>query len=211
MSGSSSPAQFAGFVRPSLGRALRADGIAFAANRGEPFTFSSRRAEWRNVARLFVQSGDYAGFALYRLRVSLRTARVPLVPWLLNRFCVLGFKLRIGDDVVIAEGVYVPHGAIVIDGHTRIGSGCVITPWVTIAPVRGSSIGPCIGAGVFVGSHASVHGDIGIGQGAQIGAGAVVNTDVAPHTMVAGVPARTIAENLPGRLQLTRRDGEPRE
>lgn len=51
-----------------------------------------------------------------------------------------------------------------------------------------------IGAGVWVGARAVVLPGVTIGDGAVIAAGAVVTKDVAPNTVVAGVPAAVIRE-----------------
>ncbi|MFH8250739.1 acyltransferase [Microbacterium sp. B2969] len=50
-----------------------------------------------------------------------------------------------------------------------------------------------IGDRVFIGAGAIVNMGVTIGDEAVIGAGAVVTDDVAPRTVVAGVPARVIA------------------
>ncbi len=188
-------------AQPPLGRALRADGVAFAASRGEAFAFPSRAGEWRNVLRLLVQSGDYMAIAAYRVRMWLHAAHVPILPTLLKKVSIAFFKVHIGDRVRMDIGVYIPHGDVVIDGITSIGSGVIIAPWATVGLRAGSDVGPTIESGVFVGTHASVLGDVHVGRASQIGASAVVVEDVASHTVVAGVPARVIAENIEGRLE----------
>ncbi len=49
-----------------------------------------------------------------------------------------------------------------------------------------------IGNDVWIGSHAMVLGGVKVGDGAVIGAGAVVTKDVPPYAIVGGVPARII-------------------
>jgi acetyltransferase-like isoleucine patch superfamily enzyme len=49
-----------------------------------------------------------------------------------------------------------------------------------------------VGHDVWIGTGAQVLGGVNVGHGAIIGAGAVVTRDVAPYTIVGGVPARPI-------------------
>lgn len=49
-----------------------------------------------------------------------------------------------------------------------------------------------IGARVWIGAGARILPGVTIGDGAIVAAGAVVTRDVAPRTIVAGVPARPI-------------------
>jgi UDP-2-acetamido-3-amino-2,3-dideoxy-glucuronate N-acetyltransferase len=55
---------------------------------------------------------------------------------------------------------------------------------------------------VSIGSNATISCGISIGEGATVGAGAVVTRDVPPHAIVAAVPARAI--NLKEALELSR-------
>jgi acetyltransferase-like isoleucine patch superfamily enzyme len=49
-----------------------------------------------------------------------------------------------------------------------------------------------IGDRVWIGANATVLAGVTIGHGAVVAAGAVVTRDVAPDTVVGGVPARVI-------------------
>jgi acetyltransferase-like isoleucine patch superfamily enzyme len=51
-----------------------------------------------------------------------------------------------------------------------------------------------IGDGVWIASRVTVLPGVFIGDGSVVAAGAVVSRDVAPNTMVAGVPARLVRE-----------------
>ena len=53
-----------------------------------------------------------------------------------------------------------------------------------------------IGSDVWVGFGATVIGGVRVGHGACVGAGAVVTHDVAPYTVVAGVPAKPIRKRF---------------
>jgi acetyltransferase-like isoleucine patch superfamily enzyme len=58
-----------------------------------------------------------------------------------------------------------------------------------VQPVR-------IGNHVWIGARAVVLKGVTVGDGAVIGAGAVVTQNVPPNTMVAGVPARAIRDEI---------------
>jgi acetyltransferase-like isoleucine patch superfamily enzyme len=97
----------------------------------------------------------------------------------------------------------------VIDGSggLTIGTGCDISSGVHI--YTHSSVRRCVsgrrfteverepvtlGDRVFVGANAVIMMGVTIGDEAVVGAGAVVTSDVAPRTVVAGVPARVVAD-----------------
>jgi phosphonate metabolism protein (transferase hexapeptide repeat family) len=54
-----------------------------------------------------------------------------------------------------------------------------------------------VGHDVWIGHGAVVMGGVHVGTGAVIGAGSVVTRDVAPYTIVAGVPARPLRARFP--------------
>lgn len=78
------------------------------------------------------------------------------------------------------------------------------TKWVTVNKDNESSQRVIIGNDVWIGSHAIILGGITIGDGAVIGAGAVVTKDVPPYAVVGGVPAKIIkfrfSENVINKL-----------
>jgi acetyltransferase-like isoleucine patch superfamily enzyme len=115
---------------------------------------------------------------------------------------------RDGPKIVIRAGSYI-NRYTVIDAFQRIeiGRDCLIGPHCYIGdhararvpglplgagPLQGAPI--MLGSGVYVGAGAVITGGITIGEAATIGAGAVVNRDVAPGDTVAGVPARSVAD-----------------
>ncbi len=98
---------------------------------------------------------------------------------------------RIGKSIMIdhATGVVIGETAVVEDQVSMLhavtlgGSGCAKT-----------DRHPKIRRGVLIGVGAKILGPVEIGEGAKIGAGSLVLQDVAPHTTVAGVPAKLIGK-----------------
>ena len=80
-----------------------------------------------------------------------------------------------------------PHtNGIVINAGARIGCTCDIYQQVTIGDMKGC---PTIGNGVFIGPGAKILGPISVGDGARIGANALVIKDVPPGALVLAAPA----------------------
>jgi serine O-acetyltransferase len=134
---------------------------------------------------------------LFRVRNALLRRNVPVLPYLVELVSTTVWGVSIGRRVEIGPSLYLPHGQVVIDGDVRIGRGCVINPWVTIG-LSGSrrwgfdQRGPNIGDDVYIGTGAKVLGPITVGDGARIGANAVVIDDVPAGATVVGVPARVV-------------------
>jgi acetyltransferase-like isoleucine patch superfamily enzyme len=108
--------------------------------------------------------------------------------------------LRIGTRCWIGPGAYLDARNLVLEDMVGFGPGArilgsthtgdpvgvaVIETDLLIAPVR-------IGRGADVGTSAVILPGVTIGEGAIVGAGSVVSRDVAPFTIVAGVPAKPL-------------------
>ena len=131
----------------------------------------------------------FLGQMAYRAKSRWIALGIPILPRIAHGIAMASAQICIDDIVVMQPGVYIAHGQIVAGGFTKIHTGVVIFPWVTIG-LRKNPMGPVIGEGVHIGSGARVIGPITIGPGAEIGANAVVLDDVAPGVTVVGIPAR---------------------
>ena len=89
-------------------------------------------------------------------------------------------KITIGNDVAIAREVIIRD----TDSHEILDGKHTKTKPVTI------------GNHVWIGTRAIIMKGVTIGDGAIIAAGAVVTKDVPAHSIVAGVPAKIIKENV---------------
>lgn len=107
-----------------------------------------------------------------------------------------GIQVPIGAH--IAEGLkFFHHGCIIIAQFSRIGKNASIHHGVTIGRAfAGEKAGvPTIGDDVVICAEAKLLGNIKVGNGAVIGANAVVVKDVPANTVVAGIPAKVISED----------------
>ena len=110
-----------------------------------------------------------------------------------------GLNTHVGEGVFINAGCrFQDQGGICIGDRALIGHNCVIaTLNHNMDPAKRANLLPVpvhIGADAWLGSNVTVLPGVTIGEGAVVAAGAVVTRDVAPRTVVGGVPARVIKE-----------------
>lgn len=133
-------------------------------------------------------------------------------------------SLRVKGNIMLCEGTKLmakAWGGVIINDHSyingatidcsqsiTIGSYCAIAQGAIIKDSdehaiidengnKNEYIKPIvIGNKVWIGTNAIILKGITIGDGAIVAAGAVVTHDVPPRTMVAGVPAKVIKENI---------------
>jgi serine O-acetyltransferase len=103
----------------------------------------------------------------------------------------LGFSI---PRHVFGPGLSLAHyGSIVVNGDVIVGRNARVHSCVNIG--EGDGKAPHLGNNVYIAPGAKLFGPITIGNGAVIGANAVVNRDVPPRATVGGVPAKIIAED----------------
>lgn len=108
-----------------------------------------------------------------------------------------GKNIRFGEDVFVNSGCrFQDQGGIDIGDGSLIGHNAVVTTLnhdmlrskrADLRPAR-----VVIGRGVWFGANVTVLPGVNIGDGAVIGAGAVVTRDVASGAVVVGVPAKQV-------------------
>jgi maltose O-acetyltransferase len=146
---------------------------------------------------------------------------------------VLGLQIAPGASVCMGQFVWffspsqIRRDGVVIGAHAiinrdccldargplRIGRNASISPYVTILTTQHlmdhpdfptETKGVTIGDYAWIGVRAIIMPGVTIGEGAVVAAGAVVTKDVAPYTVVGGVPARPIGTRTrPARYTLT--------
>ena len=108
-----------------------------------------------------------------------------------------GKNITIGEDVFInACCHFQDHGCITIGDGCQIGHNVVFaTLNHGLTPEDRKTTYPApivLGKNVWIGSNATILQGVTIGDNAVVGAGAVVTKDVAPNTVVGGIPAKFI-------------------
>jgi acetyltransferase-like isoleucine patch superfamily enzyme len=113
------------------------------------------------------------------------------------------FHTNFGRNINVGKGVFINTGCHFQDqGGITLGDGTYIGSNVTLTtinhdydPARRATTYPApivTGKNVWIGASVTVVPGVYIGDGAIVGAGSVVTKDVAPNTVVAGVPARFV-------------------
>ncbi|HEV3195778.1 MAG TPA: acyltransferase [Candidatus Cybelea sp.] len=107
----------------------------------------------------------------------------------IGKRCKISSHSFICEGVTIEDEVFVGHGVMFTnDVYPRAtnadGSLQTQADW-EVLPTK-------VCRGASIGSHATVLPNLTIGEGALVGAGAVVTRDVPPFAVVAGVPARVV-------------------
>lgn len=108
-------------------------------------------------------------------------------------------KIEVGENVFIGKNMRV-HG----NGCVYMEDNVDIAPEVTFLTGtheigtldrragKGKSLDTTVGKGTWIGAETTILPGISIGVGCVIAAGSVVNKDIPPNSMVAGVPAKII-------------------
>ena len=134
----------------------------------------------------------FQGLQAYRVAHVLWEEGRPFPAKMLQSISSRKFGMDIHPAAKIGYGLLIDHATNLVIGETAIvGNNVSFLHGVTLGGT-GNEVGdrhPKIGNGVMLGAHAQLLGNIHIGDCAKIGAGAVVLSDVPPHTTYAGVPA----------------------
>ena len=144
-------------------------------------------------------------FGNWRMGIGPKIVRAPLsiVYRILYRGVRNFYGIELPYTARVGRRVTIEHqSGIVIHGAAEIGDDCVIRQGVTLgnqSPDRPQEA-PKIGKRVNIGAGAKLLGDVRVGDGARIGANAVV---------IADVPAGALAVGVPARVRATGPHGEP--
>jgi len=104
--------------------------------------------------------------------------------------------IEIHPGATIGRRVFIDHGMGIVVGETaEIGDECTIYQGVTLGGTslyKGTKRHPTLGKGVVISAGAKVLGGFTVGDGARVGANAVLLKPVPPGATAVGIPARII-------------------
>ena len=156
------------------------------------FEFNGHHTVWRalnnKIPGMFMLErnsrcdiGKFTAFAGSRIVVN-EGAKLKIASGYMNHSAVIECfeSITIGQDVAISENVVIRDS----DNHKVIKEGYQSTKPIVI------------GNHVWIGMNSMILKGVSIGDGAVVAAGSVVTKDVPAESIVAGVPAKVIQENV---------------
>jgi serine O-acetyltransferase len=136
-------------------------------------------------------------FGNWRMSVEPKLLRAPLsvLYRMGERHCRNVYGIELPYSAKVGRRVRIEHqGGIVVHGDSTIGDECTIRQGVTLGMKNTDKAfdAPRLERGVDVGAGAVILGAIVVGEGAHVGANAVVVKDVEAGAVAVGVPAKVI-------------------
>lgn len=119
-------------------------------------------------------------------KILRKFARLRHLFWTVVTASDIDYRMKFGSNLMLPH----PNG-VVIHEDAVIGNNCMIMQQVTIG-ITAEGNPPIIGNDVYVGAGAKILGNVRVGDGARIGAQAVVLSDVPAHCTAVGIPGRVI-------------------
>lgn len=146
----------------------------------------------REAARAAATQDGYKVLAVTRLREAARRWHIPGMNHTLRLAQTVLYGIEIGNEVSLGDGVTFVHTlGTVVGGDAKVGARVRFMGNNTIGTAKDNGC-PVIEDDVVIGCGARILGPVRVGRGAIIGANAVVLSDVAPGSVVAGIPARPV-------------------
>jgi len=148
------------------------------------------RSRWE----ILLYPGVWA-LGLHRVAHALFSARLYLLARLVNHFSRFMTAIDIHPGAKIGRNFFIDHGFVVIGETAEIGDNVTMYQGSTLGGTNptngvGGKRHPTLGDGVIVSLGAAILGPIYVGNGARIGANAVVTKDVPEGATMLGIPAK---------------------
>ncbi|MFN4258008.1 MAG: serine O-acetyltransferase [Gemmataceae bacterium] len=149
----------------------------------------------KSILKTLLTDGTGA-MILYRLMQWARRWRLAPLEMMCNKINTMCNQCIIGRGAEFGPGFVLIHAqGVVINGQVQGGANVFIEHQVTIGAEQRHI--PTLGNDVFIGAGAKIIGGVRIGDGARIGANAVVVNDIPPYATAVGIPAKVIRIRCP--------------
>ena len=154
----------------------------------------------RNALEILLTYSGVHALSWHRVAHFLYKIKLKLLARMVSQFARFLTGIEIHPAAKIEGGVFIDHGMGVVIGETaEVHTGTVIYQGVTLGGTgkeRGKRH-PTIMENVVISAGAKVLGGFTVGEGAKIGAGAVVLKEVPPYATVVGIPGRVVKIRTP--------------
>jgi serine O-acetyltransferase len=145
---------------------------------------------WGSLLQVLLTDGT-AAMIIYRLMQWSRRWHLKPLELFFNKLNAVCANCIIGRGAEFGPGFVLVHSTgVVINGKVQGGANVFVEHQVTIGAA--SRLSPNIGSNVFIGAGAKIIGPVAVGDGARIGANAVVVHDVPAYSTVVGIPAKVV-------------------
>ncbi|MBO5026998.1 MAG: serine O-acetyltransferase [Clostridia bacterium] len=149
----------------------------------------------RNWFEIWLTYSGVHALSWHRVANFFHKIKLKLIARIISQMARFFTGIEIHPAAKIEGGVFIDHGSGVVIGETaEVHKGTVIYQGVTLGGTgkeRGKRH-PTIMENVTLSAGAKVLGGFTVGEGAKIGAGAVVLKEVPPYATVVGVPGRIV-------------------
>jgi serine O-acetyltransferase len=149
----------------------------------------------RNAVEVFLCYPGVHAIMWHRVAHALHKIKLKFIARIISQITRFFTGIEIHPGAVIGEGFFIDHGMGIVIGETcEIGDNVTIYQDVTLGGT-GKDVGkrhPTIGDDVLIGAGAKVLGPFRVGDGAKVGAGAIVLEEVPDNCTIVGNPGRVV-------------------
>ena len=181
--------------RPTVFELFAADLLALCRGGWTIGEVTGGAAKLGALVMLFHHGGVRATL-IHRLAHAANGRHFRGLPSLLSQLNVALHGIELPASVSIGPGLYMPHTVGTVINARSIGAHVTLQGGITIGQKDNTGF-PTIGDGVTLATGCRVLGKITIGDGAVVGANAVVLHDVPAGAVMVGVPARQVGVTQP--------------
>ena len=180
---------------------FRADVQRYARGRPSPSALGSFRLLLRNFGLQAIAAYRFGRWlSSKRGRPTFWPLVVLLYPvyGLMSAFSRYAYGIHLDQSANIGPGFYVGHFGGIRVFRCTIGPNCSIHQQVELGPAHSqeNERGPTLGRDVWIGAHARIRAAVHVGDGATVGAGALLQRDLPDRSLFLGNPGRIAQMNF---------------